>query len=214
MKARLYLVRHGETAWNREGRWQGWIDIPLNECGKRQAQDLAVQLSSQPIQAIYTSPLLRAAETAQFIAEHHDCSLIHDPDLKEQTGGSLDGSLIEELNLILKEAEKLPTQKRVAHKLAPDAESGIEVGARVIPALKRIAQNHLNEDVVVVTHGGVLRILLVLLAGRDYHSIKIGNCEVFQLEGTHDELQFTDIEQGCMSIADGSNAKPPSRQKQ
>ena len=190
MTTRLFLVRHGETEWNREGRWQGWIDIPLNESGRQQAQDLALELSQHPIRAVYSSPLLRAAETARLIATPHACEVFHEHDLKEQTGGSLDGALIGELSSLLEHAKTLSTSERIAHKFVEDAESGVEVGARVIPALKRICANHVGEDVVVVTHGGVMRILLVLLAGRDYHSIQIGNCEVLQLRGAGDTLHI------------------------
>ena len=69
MATRIILVRHGETDWNAERRWQGHSDRPLNEAGRRQAEELAARLDGAPIDAVYSSDLLRAHETARLLAE-------------------------------------------------------------------------------------------------------------------------------------------------
>ena len=79
----LLLARHGETDWNRIGRWQGQADPPLNEMGRRQAAELAERLVGQGISAIHTSDLLRASETAQVVAERLGLTVEEDLGLRE-----------------------------------------------------------------------------------------------------------------------------------
>jgi len=88
---RLLLVRHGETVWNREGRYQGVIDVPLSPEGERQAAALAVQLRSEPLAAVYSSTLRRAYYTAVPIAAAHGLTVIRDPRLNEINQGQWEG---------------------------------------------------------------------------------------------------------------------------
>src|SRR5690349_15996562 len=87
----LLLARHGETDWNREGRWQGWADPPLNELGRRQATRLAEQLRTIPFDAVYSSDLRRAHETAEILAAPHAVPIVVDPALREIDIGSWSG---------------------------------------------------------------------------------------------------------------------------
>lgn len=88
----IYLIRHGETDWNRRLKIQGQADIPLNGNGRRQAEALAAQMSDIPADAAYTSPLARAAETAEiFLAGRQGCPLHTDPLLKEISYGVREG---------------------------------------------------------------------------------------------------------------------------
>lgn len=84
----IYLIRHGETMWNREKRLQGHIDIGLNEKGFWQAQQLGKYLSSRPITAVISSDLSRAADTAQAVASHHQIELQFEPGLESGITGS------------------------------------------------------------------------------------------------------------------------------
>ena len=88
---RLILIRHGRTEWNAEARVQGRTDIPLDAVGRAQAQSIAKRLSSIQLKAIYTSPLLRAAETAQEIAAYHACSVNRIAEMTEINFGAWEG---------------------------------------------------------------------------------------------------------------------------
>lgn len=92
MGTRIYLVRHGETQWNLTHRFQGRIDVPLNQEGENQARALAFTLKDQPLMAIYSSPLVRAIETARFIKEFHPSTpLFEEEGLIEMDLGEFDG---------------------------------------------------------------------------------------------------------------------------
>jgi probable phosphoglycerate mutase len=93
----ILLVRHGQTDWNLAHRWQGHVDIPLNETGRRQARLLARRLETLPIKAIYTSDLIRASETANIVAEPLGILPIPDPALRERNGGKFQSLTFDEL---------------------------------------------------------------------------------------------------------------------
>ena len=89
---RIFLIRHGETDWNRTHRFQGRIDVPLNQEGKNQARALAMILKDESLIAIYSSPLLRAMETARLIKEFHpSIPLLEEEGLNEMDLGEFDG---------------------------------------------------------------------------------------------------------------------------
>jgi broad specificity phosphatase PhoE len=84
----LLLVRHGETDWNAEGRLQGHTDRPLNDYGRRQARALADELEGEELDAVYSSDLVRARETAEIVAERLCLEVVLDPDCGRRTGGT------------------------------------------------------------------------------------------------------------------------------
>jgi probable phosphoglycerate mutase len=96
MELTLHLVRHGETAWNAEGRMQGSVDVPLNDTGRGQAQAAASALAHRPIGAVISSDLSRARETAEAIAGPQGLEVITDPALRERAFGVVEGRLYEE----------------------------------------------------------------------------------------------------------------------
>ncbi len=136
----ILLARHGETEWNRQLRFQGHADEPLNETGREQARQLAARLCDEPIAAVYSSDLRRASETAQIVAESLGLAVVVDPRLREIDVGSWQGRLREELS-----------------SLPWDGESYDEHRARVVAALLDLAQAHPSDCVLVVAHGGSLR---------------------------------------------------------
>jgi len=118
--ARIILVRHGKTDWNRELRIQGGSsDTPLNEDGRQQAEKLASRLSQRSIQAIYSSPLKRAMETAQIIACHHNMEVVAEKSLREIEAGKLEGATSAELGVRFSE---LLTRDGVSYRV-PGGES-------------------------------------------------------------------------------------------
>ncbi|MGZ4399115.1 MAG: histidine phosphatase family protein [Gaiellaceae bacterium] len=144
----LLLARHGETDWNAEGRLQGHTDRPLNEVGRRQAQALADRLAGEPISAVYASDLARARETAEIVAARLHVEVVVDPDLREKNWGNWEG---------------LTGDERALVEFA--GEETADHAARVLRAVRRIAERHPGERVLVVTHGGSLRRVQAAVSG-------------------------------------------------
>lgn len=137
----LILVRHGETDWNAERRWQGHADVPLNETGRAQSAALAEELASgEPLDAIYASDLSRARETGEIVARRLGVELTLDADLREIDVGSRQGRTWMEID----DGPPWDGEEQDAH------------AERVLAALKRIGAAH-EGRVLVVTHGGSIR---------------------------------------------------------
>ncbi len=156
MKAvELILVRHGETEWNHLRRIQGQIDVPLNAIGLRQAQAAAARLAPLGIDALYTSDLARASQTAAPIASA--CGIVGVPDtrLRERHFGRFEGSFYE----VLARDDPDRHARLLSRDLGFDLDGGETIPAlhaRVCAAIASIVGRHAGERVVVVTHGGVL----------------------------------------------------------
>jgi len=154
MVGTLYLVRHGESIYNAESRIQGHADVPLSELGRRQGEAVAEALAGISIDAIYTSPLLRALDTARYIAARHHVSICTDPRLMELDVGAFEGRLRAEL-----ESENSPDFVRWLsgddHFVIPGGESRRQLANRGREALQSIAA-YGHRAAVVVTHGGLL----------------------------------------------------------
>ena len=159
---RLILIRHGETDWNTEGRWQGQIDIPLNENGLEHAQQLASELEREGIQAIYSSDLLRAIQTADPLAKIAGLKVNIDPRLREIHQGEWQGMLVTDIRARYAEL----FQQRRANPLAiapPGGETVLEVQQRVFNSLDDIILRHPDETIAIVAHGFVIAVLRVRL---------------------------------------------------
>lgn len=163
---RVTIVRHGETDWNREGRIQGQRDVPLNELGRQQAHAAARRLTHQRFDALWSSDLRRCVETAAPIAAAIGLSPRYDPALRERAYGRYEGRLRQDLRVEL-DASLSPGAVDVIALDAPDGESRAAFFARACEALMRIARQHAQQSVVIVTHGGVLDAAHRLSAGCD-----------------------------------------------
>jgi broad specificity phosphatase PhoE len=157
--AKLWLVRHGQTDWNIEGRWQGQANPPLNIVGYEQAQALVKELAGLEFEAIYSSDLQRATETALLIAKNKGLSVQTDSRLREINLGEWEGMLGTEI------AQKYPAfwAERENNPLGshpPGGESIMELARRVIPAMSEISEKHLQGSVLVVSHGLALAVFL------------------------------------------------------
>jgi 2,3-bisphosphoglycerate-dependent phosphoglycerate mutase len=180
----IYLARHGETDWNRELRWQGHSDPPLNERGRRQARALADALDGLNLAAVYSSDLRRASETAEIVGNRIELPVRLDPALREIDVGSWEGLTRAEIEARFPEAVGA-WEQRGAHGWE-GGESHDQMAARVFEAVRAIAAGHGGEGILLVTHGGPIRALKALAAGVDYPRDRRSvpyteNCEVFAI---------------------------------
>ena len=149
---RVILVRHGETDWNQVRRVQGGsTDTPLNENGRQQAKRLALKLEREPIQAIYSSPLRRAWDTAQAVARHHQLEVGIEPSLKEIEVGHLEGISVAEMGKRLDQLLTIESQNAAPPRM-PGGESLTELQQRAWAAIQRLADKHREGVIAVVSH--------------------------------------------------------------
>jgi probable phosphoglycerate mutase len=182
MKTTFYLIRHGETDWNLNGIWQGHADVPLNAVGQIQARRLAERLRGEGTRfdAIYSSDLKRAWETAAAVAGALESTPRPVPALREIDIGSWSGRTNAEIR-----AEDGETYERIrsGEDIARGgAERFLDLYSRVVGAAERLAAKHPGASLALVTHGGVVRALL-LHAARDKvgvgaHRVHIGNTSI------------------------------------
>lgn len=158
------LVRHGATDWNRDGRYQGQADPPLNEQGLAQADQLARQLASQPIEALYSSDLRRARDTAERIGRALGLPVRIDPRLREIHQGAWEGMLVDDIAARYP-AEWQAIQDDPLHARAPGGESVAEVARRAMDCLEDLAARHPLGPVAIVSHGLTLACLLCQARG-------------------------------------------------
>ncbi len=161
-KLELWLVRHGETTWNAEGRWQGHADVPLSEVGRDQAHRLAQRLEGVSFDAVISSDLIRALETARIVAARLGGSpdVLIDPRWREIHVGALGGLTPAEA-----EARGLGRWHRPFDERYPDGESRAEMGVRVSHALAQVAREHAGQRAIVFSHGGTIKSAFGALLG-------------------------------------------------
>jgi len=173
----LILVRHGETDWNAEHRWQGHSDTRLNAAGREQARRLAEEL--ERVDAVYSSDLARARETAEILAVRIGLEVRLDPRLRERGFGAWEGLTTDEI------ASSFPDEQRRWRAGigagARDAEPFEAFAARVGSFVADVGPRHVDEEVLVVAHGGTIRVVHALASGldyvRDHRSISaVANC--------------------------------------
>ena len=183
---RLFIVRHGETAWNRESRFQGQRDIELNETGLAQAGQAAERFRGYPFDAVVVSPLARAAVTGRKIYEASKCgSFIVDEGFSEINHGDWEGRLAADVE---RDYSSLLGQWRSAPHLVkmpgPGGETIADLQARALAALERTAFKF-DGDVMLATHDAVIRVLLCSFVGAPLSSFwrfQIPNCSVSFVE--------------------------------
>ena len=163
--ARLCVVRHGETDWNSAGILQGWIDVPINELGRRQAHEIAERMASCGFHAVWSSPLIRSRETAEIVAEALGLPppACHEG-IKERCFGAIQGvpkAELAELNPVLLQQ----ILKRNPAAMFEEGESMDDFADRVLEGLCDIGAHHADERVLVITHGWVMDVLTRHISG-------------------------------------------------
>ena len=169
MTTTILLARHGESDWNRSKRWQGFADRPLTDLGREQAVELARRLEGTELDAVYSSDLQRARDTAEIVAQSKDLSVETTPDLREVDVGSWSGLTRAEAEANYPELYGRWLQGAEGWE---DGETYEQLGERVIRAIQRIARNHRGERVLVVAHGGTIRAIHAAALGLDIHSYR------------------------------------------
>jgi broad specificity phosphatase PhoE len=159
----VYLVRHGATEWNIDKRAQGMADVPLTKKGKEEAQIAREQLGNVPLDAVYSSDLSRAVETARPIAASHGLEVKVDPAFREIDQGEWTGLSVDEIK------ERWPELWGPArhYSARPGGESPMQVRDRALAGLRRVVEAHPGDEVVIVSHGGTIRWLSAEALGYD-----------------------------------------------
>ena len=168
--SKLILVRHGETTWNIEMRYQGQTDISLTANGIEQAGKVAQRLADEKIAAVYSSDLSRAFVTAAQIAAVHGLDVLTRRDLREISLGEWEGMTYDSLDL-----DGGGTGNRLFSHPAeieiPGGETFFEVQQRMMEALRELAQRHEGQTVVIVSHGAAIRTVLCDVLGMDLNRL-------------------------------------------
>ncbi len=192
----VLLVRHGQTAWNLNGRWQGHADVPLNETGREQAAAIAQRLAKQTewkIDALYASDLERATETAVIIGKAIGHTPIFDPIWRERDMGGFSGLTRPQ---ILVEYPGLLEGERSGFGLTPpNGESGDAFWDRGAEAINSVVTNHAGETILVVSHGGILYATVARLLGMgqdNFGNLRFGNTSlsVMEIDDHHARLHL------------------------
>jgi probable phosphoglycerate mutase len=193
--ARISLVRHGQTDWNKDGRIQGRSDIPLNGTGREQARETGRALRGRRFDGVYASPLVRALETAAIIADELRMPRPTPvPGLEERSYGEAEGMTGPEIRAAF------GTDR---HDV-PGWEDDASLLSRVLGALARLGAHHAGERVLVVAHGGVIGAVARHLTGgeRPAKGEAIGNGSVHDLEVVDGELQLVNFNLAAADLAE------------
>ncbi len=191
-KTRLYLIRHGETEWNKGGRYQGWTDIELSDDGKLQAELLAKRFHYMHLDAIYVSPLKRAIATAEPIAKEKGLPLILDEHFKEINFGEWEGHTVPELTEKYGKPYTDFFDNPFEHTM-PGEGSFHKVAERAMAGFEEIIKKHRGERVAIVSHGGLLRVFMIRLLGLDlnmYRRMWLTNTSISMIDITFDDNMF------------------------
>ena len=180
----IILVRHGQTIWNKGGRYQGHTDVPLSSIGIEQTYKLQQKLASQKIDAFYASDLQRAYETGRIIAEPHNKNVKVLKELRELNFGQWEGLAYEEV------MEKYPVFAQKFYQnpslvCIPEGESCASLMDRCYKVLLNIVQKHPQQCVLIASHGGTIRAMIIAAMGWDlscFWRLKLDNTALSCLE--------------------------------
>lgn len=197
---RLIIIRHGESEWNRIGRYQGQYDAPLSELGLQQANALAERLRTEPLDAIFTSPLQRAARTAQAVARYHtSVPFTAQPALLEIDHGDWQGLMTDEVQERygdgLREWREHPTRAQM-----PNGESFSNILKRVLDFRESLEREYADKNVLVSTHDVVVKILVASALGMNMDRINriwVTNASISVLEYGDDLPYLVSLSEAC-----------------
>lgn len=197
----FYIVRHGQTAANVNDIVQGHLDIPLTETGILQAKAVAKKLQTVSFAAAFASDLLRAQRTAEILALEHHLAVTTNKLLREKHFGHFEGQSAEQYRAELKDSletmETLSEIEQLSYKVAPDIESDEEILTRMLTFLRQTAIAYLGQKVLIVSHGAMMRALLLKLGyctRRELPAKSIDNLGYIVLESDGSDFQVKETE--------------------
>ncbi len=197
----IYVVRHGETEYNVQGLLQGQTDSPLTENGRQQALERAEALKDVEFDAIFSSDLERAIKTSEIIKLNRQLAINTSKLLREKDFGPYDGKASDffrqDNKHLFEELKKLPEQGKKDFKFFEGFESDSEMADRMIAFLREVAQTFLNKKVLVVTHRGNLRVLLLHLGFGSFDELEpkgISNSAFVKLESDGMDFVIKEVE--------------------
>jgi broad specificity phosphatase PhoE len=207
---RIHLVRHGQTIMNAQVRFRGRLNIPLNEVGRAEAQEAARALVGSGLVAVYTSPLGRAREVAEAIAVKNGIGGVREqPDLINLDYGAWEGLTKEESAAVDPVAWAAYTRDPEA-AVCPEGEAVCDAADRVIAALRAIAAKHPGQNVAAVSHGVMLRMAVLRVAGASgadwQFAMPTGKAIVFDVEGDRITL-VSDVDRRTADPVKGARAQ-------
>lgn len=182
---RLYVVRHGQTEWNKLNRTQGCgNDLSLSNIGISQAQSIACRLKNLAVDAIYSSDLKRAYETANEISKAHSIPVYVKQELREMNFGCWEGLTSEEIRLKYSDIYEV-WRSNPRDTIIPEGETLILLQERVMQAANDILSKHTGKNIIIVSHGITIKIFLLSLLGMDisnHGKIRIDNASLNIIE--------------------------------
>lgn len=177
---KIYLVRHGQTEWNKLSKVQGRTDIELSKRGVLQAKQLAKRLSEENIDVIYSSSLKRALKTAEIIAEVKNCSINKSDKYQEICLGPWEGLTINEIKESYGEHFRLYREDPSNFSL-PGAETFLELSERTYNSIMEIVCTHVGKSILIVSHGTAIKAALIRILDIDiknYTKFRIDNASI------------------------------------
>jgi len=188
---RILLIRHGQTDWNLEQRWQGHLDVPLNEAGQAQVRRLADHLRERTITAVYSSDLTRAQMTAAQIAEVHGLTVKPDPRWRELNLGVFQGMTTSEINGKYPDEARQMRQDYLGYVI-PTGEPRRAMQERAYAAYRDIIAREPGPEIAVITHGGTIRVLLLNLFDIDdaMRRMSVKNTSITTIEVNGDRARL------------------------
>jgi phosphoserine phosphatase len=197
---RLIIVRHGESEWNRLGRYQGQADAPLSDLGIGQAEALAGRLKRETFDAIFASPLQRAARTAEAIARYHpDVPFQHEPAIMEIHHGDWQGLYIQDI--VARYADELREWRRhPTRSQFPNGESFSNILKRVIDFKDHLLNDYADRTVLISTHDVVVKIFVADALGMNMDRINgiwVTNASISVIEYGDDLPYLVSLSEAC-----------------
>lgn len=198
---KVYLMRHGETEWNIEKRFQGSDDSPLTDCGKQQAVLVAERLKEMQLAAVYASPRKRAIETATVVANAQNLKVEIHSDLAEIALGEWEGKTYSEIKQYDPKGYQSFFHNPGSFEGIHGGETFVQVRQRAINTLEKLAEKHQEQRILVVSHAITIRLLLThyLKSGINdlWHVAQIGQTSITEIRFLESEREVGLI--GCTS---------------
>jgi broad specificity phosphatase PhoE len=198
MKTQIFLFRHGQTDWNKEGRFQGHTDIPLNQTGIEEAIELMSYIERIRPELIVSSDLQRAIKTAEIVNKNLNLRMQITDSLRETNLGEAEGRYRSEVDQIFGAeamAQWISIDPQTLDFGFPSGESKKQVITRVLNYLESVITKNPVQKLAVSTHGGVIKRICHHISNLPTESIPIKNCCLYELEYSHAEKQWRFISQ-------------------